>query len=352
MSKFFLGIEFKDEIYKKLVEDYSEAFTHSSLDIELEFLKLEKYTLLLKSLLKDNKQLYESLTEKEKIMAIDKYHYFITYMAYYKGMIPKIDFENQKEINKTYSKYFSEFDKYLIRLLIFDENKKVNINETGKNISIFFPNYIERKPTLKRAQDSRKNHIEAFKYALENDNIGINEILKINEIITRSNPDRQLGWKKINNVITGADFQTMKKEEIPNQIAELLRKYQLDYSQDIKDPNEEGITDKEKYERIYIICLNEAKFHIAFEHIHPFADGNGRTGRIIMSTNLLKKNITPPLLTKSMIKKYKEYINNYDYEGLAQMIMDSSSQLFSTWVSINRDIEGIAPNEIINNKAL
>lgn len=38
-----------------------------------------------------------------------------------------------------------------------------------------------------------------------------------------------------------------------------------------------------------------AEFHILFERIHPFADGNGRIGRLLMAYQAIQNNIVPPL---------------------------------------------------------
>jgi len=41
-----------------------------------------------------------------------------------------------------------------------------------------------------------------------------------------------------------------------------------------------------------------ARTHAKFEQIHPFSDGNGRTGRLIMLVQALSKNVAPPLIRK------------------------------------------------------
>ncbi len=348
----FGGIEFDETLYRELVKNYSETFTHTSLSIEKEDLKLEEANDIINSLKKDTSETFEKLPDNEKEKIKNKYKYFVTYMAYFKGMIPKINFENQEEINDTYNEKFKEFDKYMLELIVFDEEDNFLEKETGKKVSMFFPTYIERKPLLDSVRKSRTDHISAFLYALDENHIGIKEMLQINEIINRNNPNHQKGFKKVNNAITGSSFETMKKEEVPIQISELIYKYDNNFDMDLKDPNESGISHEERHKRLFLICLKEARFHILFEHIHPFADGNGRTGRIITSTNLMRQHLAPPLITSTMIEQYKNFINNYDYQGLAQMLLDSSSQMLSVWVTLKRVEEGLPLEEIISSKTI
>ncbi|ECL0141991.1 Fic family protein, partial [Listeria monocytogenes] len=55
--------------------------------------------------------------------------------------------------------------------------------------------------------------------------------------------------------------------------------------------------------------------HIDFERIHPFSDGNGRTGRMVMNY-LLMENDFPPLIIKAEEKAvYTTYLANQDVSG-------------------------------------
>lgn len=53
-----------------------------------------------------------------------------------------------------------------------------------------------------------------------------------------------------------------------------------------------------------------SEFHILFERIHPFADGNGRVGRLIMAFQCIQNNTVPPLIKNNHRDTYLNSLNN------------------------------------------
>lgn len=63
-----------------------------------------------------------------------------------------------------------------------------------------------------------------------------------------------------------------------------------------------------------------SKFHVRYEKIHPFQDGNGRTGRMILFREALKHNIMPPIIHDSNRMEYIEAIRQYSETELSEKI--------------------------------
>lgn len=55
-----------------------------------------------------------------------------------------------------------------------------------------------------------------------------------------------------------------------------------------------------------------AQFHIEFEQIHPFADGNGRIGRLLMAFEFIQNDLVPPLILNENRNEYLEALNNFE----------------------------------------
>ena len=98
-------------------------------------------------------------------------------------------------------------------------------------------------------------------------------------------------YKKIPNEVGG--MNTTLPEEVAQRMKELLKEYN-----DKKEKSFEDILD----------------FHVRFERIHPFQDGNGRVGRLILFKECLKYNIVPFIIDDHLKMFYYRGLKEWDYE--------------------------------------
>jgi Fic family protein len=69
---------------------------------------------------------------------------------------------------------------------------------------------------------------------------------------------------------------------------------------------------------------NIARFHAEFETIHPFCDGNGRMGRVLINQQLMKLGY-PPIIIQNKSKKseyyplFDTYTRKNTYDGFTQL---------------------------------
>ena len=62
------------------------------------------------------------------------------------------------------------------------------------------------------------------------------------------------------------------------------------------------------------------EYHIKFERIHPFSDGNGRTGRLVMLALMLENNLTPFVITVEDRAKYMDILRSQDIENFINLV--------------------------------
>lgn len=71
-----------------------------------------------------------------------------------------------------------------------------------------------------------------------------------------------------------------------------------------------------------------AAFHIEFEKIHPFSDGNGRVGRLLITYQTIKNNYIPPLILNEHRKEYLNSLNNSKtFTSFLEKAIDNSLEL-------------------------
>ena len=98
-------------------------------------------------------------------------------------------------------------------------------------------------------------------------------------------------YKKMPNEVGGVD--TALPEEVADKMKALLTEYNRKEEKTLED-----ILD----------------FHVKFERIHPFQDGNGRVGRLIMFKECLKYNIVPFIIEDDLKMFYYRGLKEWDNE--------------------------------------
>lgn len=118
-------------------------------------------------------------------------------------------------------------------------------------------------------------------------------ILELHKILKTGTSDSRLDWfavgayKKVSNEVGGRD--TTPPQEAPGAMEQLLIEYHSNREKQLED-----LID----------------FHVRFEHIHPFQDGNGRVGRLILFKECLRYGVVPFVIQDDLKMFY--------YRGLSQ----------------------------------
>ena len=161
--------------------------------------------------------------------------------------------------------------------------------------------FIPKTEALIKLDDiiETKNHFKLFDYIIDNidKTLSIDMILEMHRILKKGttdedNPLFNVGGFKIAPNIIGAisETETTQPKNIELELNYLLKKY----------TQMEDITLEDIIE-----------FHYNFEKIHPFADGNGRIGRIIMFKECLKNNIIPFIILDKNKNFYLRGLKEY-----------------------------------------
>lgn len=352
----FNRIKFPMELYERLINIFKESLSHTSLTCENAFTELnEKERELSKLYRVGNGSTLNELPSEERDKIFFMMRFFLVYEAASQAMIPNggelrrlnpNDSESKKRILEVYQEYLSMYDNLLNDVIVFDESGNFNERESYRSVRDLFRLFSERTVLYEKAHSMKKDHLDGFDYALQVPHIGIKEIKEINRIINQSQPEMEEGFKRVNNVVLGSQFDTASKEETAVRMAELIYKYQQNYDIGEQIVITEDSTREEKNLWLYQVMLREARFHIGFVRIHPFADGNGRTARIILNRNLIEQGVAPILITDEMFDDYKRSIAECDYDGLAKSLMILSSQQQSLWVAELRNYLNMSRDSI------
>jgi len=189
------------------------------------------------------------------------------------GRLAKIKEDYKKLSRKTFENRYEAF----LAQFTYDTNAIEGNTLSLKETSFIL--FEKRTPEGKSLREINEvlNHKEAFDFILNyKGDITKNFICEIQRIVVkntlRKDLENQIGkYRDLQVFIRGANFVPLKAEDAKKEMSNLLRWY------------------NRNKEKLHPLILS-AYFHAAFENIHPFVDGNGRTGRLLINFILHKNN--------------------------------------------------------------
>ena len=143
------------------------------------------------------------------------------------------------------------------------------------------------------------NHFRCIDMVIEQAGNALSErfIKELHFVLKTSTSDSRKDWfavgeyKKLPNEVGGND--TTLPEDVAGEMRKLLADYNALPAKTLED----------------IVA-----FHVAFERIHPFQDGNGRVGRLILFKECLKHNIVPFIIEDNLKLFYYRGLKEWDHE--------------------------------------
>lgn len=197
---------------------------------------------------------------------------------------------------------------------------------------IYHKTQIDLTYNSNHIEGSRLTH-DQTRYMFETNTIGVeNEVLNVDDVIETSNHFRCIDLiidhaastlsehfiKKLNHILKTSTsdsrkdwFAVSEYKRLPNEVGGM----QTSLPEEVADRMKALLSD---YNTVPKKTLDDIlDFHVRFERIHPFQDGNGRVGRLIMFKECLKYNIVPFIIEENLKLFYyrglKEWYNEKGY---------------------------------------
>ena len=174
--------------------------------------------------------------------------------------------------------------------------------------------------TVKGKSLKEHEEVKGQEYALNflkeviktNESLSLRLIRKFNALVLNDDIENRGKFKKSNNEILGARFETIPYYLVEEKLTELIEKFNSSENNDL--------------------IMKVACFHADFEKIHPFIDGNGRTGRLLLNLELMKNGYPITVIRNEEREEYYTALETaqveLNYELLADFIEKSVENTF------------------------
>ncbi|MBR3722659.1 MAG: Fic family protein [Selenomonadaceae bacterium] len=137
--------------------------------------------------------------------------------------------------------------------------------------------------------------------------LSLNLIKSVHAILCKDAIESVPGdFKRIPNQIIGANFTPTPPYLVPSALQDWI----LNLEAQLQHSDNNNL-------KVEAICRQ----HIAFEHIHPFPDGNGRVGRALMVYTCLFMDMPPIVIPVNRKGEYISYLNTEDIRGFTDFAL-------------------------------
>ena len=196
------------------------------------------------------------------------------------------------------------YDQFVLSLTYHTNSIEGSTLTENETAAILFQNAsLPNKSLIEHLE--AKNHQSALRFLFEqvNPKFRITEafILKLHSILMNSIRPDAGAYRNHGVRIVGANVPTANHLKIPELMKEIVRNI-----------------NKEKKDLIEHISV----LHGKFEQIHPFSDGNGRIGRLLINAMLMKKNLPPAVIKQEKKRLYYTYLNKFQLEENSVLLQD------------------------------
>ncbi len=194
-----------------------------------------------------------------------------------------IKINNIMEVKDVESAIFTEFAKEFI----FNSNNIEGSRIPAKEVKKIIESGNSRYQNTNEVREVY-NSIDAMKYIQKDFKFNIGSIKKLYYVLTKdltmqNGEPYPRGFKSVNNVVN--NMETVPHDMVIPRLIDLLDHY------------------KKNKQQIHPLKL-AMDFHLSYEHIHPFRDGNGRTGRLIMNKILMSQKYFPIIIYSKNSRAY------------------------------------------------
>lgn len=173
------------------------------------------------------------------------------------------------------------------------EGNTITLSEVS---NIFLERSLPKYKTIREFYEI-ENHKQAFEFLFDNINnnaeLNIDLLLNMHKYLVDRLQHNAGNFKSSQNAIVGTEFQTTSPTETPYLIRQWI------------DNTNYRLNNTDKDNEILSVL---ADTHIQFERIHPFSDGNGRCGRLLLLYLGIKYLNSPLIISKENRAEYMEYL--------------------------------------------